>query len=260
MKLLTTYSAELRYAKDLLEKPGPATKLINIIGTPFEHGLRCLPEKYVGHIQKVCEKALRSALDIAISTIDDKHRKHSTDRFHKIAVAVTGGLGGAFGLLALSIELPISTTIMLRSIADIAQDEGEDINLIDTKLACLTVFALSGKTESAAFETGYYAVRATLTKVISDATKYLTERGIVDQGAPILMRLITKIAARFGLVVSEKAAATAVPILGAAGGITINTLFINHFQNMARGHFIIRRLERTHGADVVKACFEKMGD
>jgi len=59
------------------------------------------------------------------------------------------------------------------------------------------------------------------------------------------VRLVTRIASRFGVVVSEKAAAEAVPILGAAGGATINLLFINHFQSMARGHFIVRSLERT---------------
>jgi hypothetical protein len=42
-------------------------------------------------------------------------------------VATTGGVGGLFGLPALAIELPISTTIMLRSIADIARSEDEDI-------------------------------------------------------------------------------------------------------------------------------------
>ena len=29
---------------------------------------------------------------------------------------------------------------------------------------------------------------------------------------------------------------------------SINTLFIDHFQDMAKGHFIVRRLERAHGA------------
>ena len=59
-----------------------------------------------------------------------------------------------------------------------------------------------------------------------------------------MVRLIAQIAARFGLAVSEKFAAQAVPVVGAIGGAAINLAFAEHFQTLARGHFIIRRLER----------------
>ncbi|MBW2614674.1 MAG: EcsC family protein, partial [Deltaproteobacteria bacterium] len=51
-------------------------------------------------------------------------------------------------------------------------------------------------------------------------------------------------------------AAQAVPIIGAAGGALINTIFIDHFQDMARGHFIVRRLERVYGTDEVQRQYE----
>jgi hypothetical protein len=70
-----------------------------------------------------------------------------------------------------------------------------------------------------------------------------------------MVRLISQIAARFSIPVSQKAAAQAVPLVGAAGGALINTLFIGHFQDVARGHFIVRRLERTHGAEQVRAAY-----
>ena len=72
------------------------------------------------------------------------------------------------------------------------------------------------------------------------------------------MRLITLIGARFGVVVSEKAAAQAVPILGAAGGALVNTIFIGHFQDMARGHFTVRRLERLHGEIAVREAYDQV--
>ena len=40
----------------------------------------------------------------------------------------SGAAGGAFGLATLPLELPVSTVIMLRSIADIAISEGEDLS------------------------------------------------------------------------------------------------------------------------------------
>ena len=46
--------------------------------------------------------------------------------------------------------------------------------------------------------------------------------------------------------------------LGAAGGAMINTVFIGHYQDMARGHFIVRRLEKIHGAEPVRSAYEKL--
>jgi len=54
----------------------------------------------------------------------------SWDFLHKMFVATSGAVGGAFGLPALTVELPVSTITMLRSIADIARSEGEKIKSI----------------------------------------------------------------------------------------------------------------------------------
>jgi hypothetical protein len=73
-----------------------------------------------------------------------------------------------------------------------------------------------------------------------------------------LIRLIALIAARFQIQVSEKAAAQMVPIIGAAGGAVINLLFIDHFQDMSRGHFTVRRLERQYGSETVRRAYEQI--
>ena len=57
---------------------------------------------------------------------------------------------------------------------------------------------------------------------------------------------------------SAEREAQAIPILGAAGGALINTLFIGHYQDMARGHFIVRRLEKIHGAEPVRLAYEQL--
>jgi hypothetical protein len=174
-------------------------------------------------------------------------------------VAATGATGGAFGLPALLVELPVSTTVMLRSIVDVARSEGERIKELETKLACIEVFALGGPSKrDDATETGYFAVRAALATTVSEAVQYLAEKGLAREGAPALVRFIAQVAGRFGVVVSEKAAAQAVPIIGAVGGAAVNLVFIKHFQDMARGHFIVRRLERAHGQDVVRSAYETM--
>jgi len=72
------------------------------------------------------------------------------------------------------------------------------------------------------------------------------------------VRFIGQIAARFGIIISEKAAAQALPVVGAAGGAAINTLFMKHYQDMARGHFIVRRLERRYGGGLIQAVYKDL--
>lgn len=253
--------ADLRRAKQLLENPGLAAKMTAALGAPIEKGFALLPKSWNKTVHKASEAALMKALDVAVKSLGEKSgpRFGPTERMHKIAVAASGAAGGAFGLAALTIELPVSTTIMLRSIADIAKSEGENIHFLDTKLACLTVFALGGRSKGDdATESGYFAARAAMAAAVSEASKFIAEKGFTKAGAPALVRLISVLASRFGIVVSEKAAAQAVPILGAAGGALINTIFIGHFQDMARGHFIVRRLEKIHGAEPVRLAYEAL--
>ena len=109
-----------------------------------------------------------------------------------------------------------------------------------------------------AFESGYFAVRAALAKSVSDSARFVAAQGVAALPAPVVARLISQIAARFGVVVSEKVAAQAAPILGAIGGAAVNAAFADHFQTLARGHFIVRRLERQHGASVVAFEYQRL--
>ncbi len=250
---------DLKYAKILLENPSLAARISNLLGTPIEKGFGYLPEKWKGLVKTATEKSLQKALGFAITTMNSKKGPASSDKTHKLLVMATGAGGGSFGLPALAVELPVTTTIMLRSIADIARSEGESISELETKLACLEVFALGGSAKSEdGTETGYYFVRAALARTISEAAQYIAEKGLAKEGAPVLVRLIAVLAARFGVLVSEKVAAQAIPVIGAAGGALINTIFIGHFQNTARGHFIIRRLEKQYGKELVQQAYNQM--
>lgn len=248
---------DLKKAKALLEHPGIAAKITNLLGTPIEKGFKLLPGNWKVKIGELTRTALSRAVHAAVSTMKDAPGENASNIRHKLAVAATGGIGGFFGLPALAMELPISTTIMLRSIADIARSEDEAIHTIESKIACIEVFAMGGPSRSDdASESGYFAVRAALAQSVAKAAEFITQKGLVEEGSPALVRLIINIAERFSIQVSEKAAAQAVPAIGAAGGAMINTVFINHFQDMARGHFIVRRLERKYGKEKVKETYE----
>jgi hypothetical protein len=245
----------LRAAAATLEHPGLAARLGNIAGKPIELVGGALPEAASKGVAAATTKALEAALALALRTME-KEPKAASRLLHKALAAASGAVGGGFGLAALPVELPISTIIMLRSIGDVARSEGEDLSDPESALACLQVFALGTRDEGAA-ESGYFAARGLLAKSVAEAARFIAERGVLAEGAPVLVRFIAQIASRFGVVVTQKLAAQAVPVIGALGGAAVNYAFIDHFQAVARAHFVVRRLERRYGKDAVRAAYER---
>lgn len=247
----------LRGAVAALEYPSLAARLGNMAGKPIEFISSALPAAAVQAISAATSKALDVALQVALRTMQGT-RPSLSQRFHKVLATASGAAGGALGLASLPIELPISTVIMLRSIAEIARSEGEDLSDPEAALSCMQVFALGGRAASVdASESGYFAVRAMLAKSVSQAARFVIERGALEEGAPVLVRFLAQVASRFGMVVSQKAAAQAIPLLGGLGGAAVNYAFIEHFQDVARAHFTVRRLERIYGPDIVRQEYER---
>ena len=249
--------AALRSAAAALEHPGLAARLTNMVGKPIELIGYALPASASQAITAATSKALEMALEVALRSMHQAPRAGS-QRLHKALAVASGAAGGAFGLATLPIELPLSTIIMLRSIAEIARSEGEDLSDPEAALSCVQVFALGGRPGSAdASESGYFAVRGMLAKSVTQAARFVVERGAVEEGGPVLVRFITQVASRFGLVVTQKLAAQAIPLVGALGGASVNYAFIQHFQEVARGHFTVRRLERAYGKEAVRKAYER---
>jgi len=249
---------ELRRARALLEGGGLVVRVAEALGRPLEAGLERLPARAREAIQGATQAALERGLQVATGTLAEEPRS-SSERLHKAAAAATGAVGGFFGLAGLSVELPVTTIVMLRSIADIARSEGQDLLRPETRFACLEVFALGGAGGEGATETGYYAVRAALSQALSEAARHVAQHGLTREGAPALVRAVAAVAARFGVVVEQKVALASVPFLGAVTASVINTLFISHFQKRARGHFVVRRLEARHGYEAVRAAYQSVG-
>ena len=250
--------ADLAFAAQCLEGGGFGARLIDRLGRNVEALSRSLPSSLRRLSVRVAERALAAAFAVAIRTIDHGAPATPARGAHKAAAAAAGALGGAFGPLAAAIELPISTAILMRSIAEIARQEGEDVSQPEGALACLEVFALGAGPGEAAVEGGYFAARVALARSVAESARYLAGRNLAGESAPLIARLIAQIAGRFGFVVGEKLAAQAVPVVGALGGGAVNLAFAEHFQTLARGHFIVRRLERRHGAETVGFEFRRL--
>jgi hypothetical protein len=248
--------ADLRWAHRHLEHPSLAAQLSNLVGSSIESGFKLLPKPWYQRLQSTAELSVRRSLDLAVSTIEPVPSKTSQLGFHKAMVMGTGAAGGFFGLAGLLAELPVTTTLMLRSITDIAREQGEDLGKVETRLACVQVFALGASSrEDEAAETRYYGLRALVGFHFSDILDYTSGKQIAVPGG---LNIVRAIAARFGLVISDKAAAQMVPFAAAFSGAFLNLIFMQHFQDVACGHFIVRRLERKYGAGMIKAAYERL--
>lgn len=252
---------QVREAKEILEHRGMADRLTELVGTPITASLKLLPDGAERVVYSAVDKALEKALDVAVSSLGKNQGQASSPTLlsHKMLAGLAGAAGGALGGLTIAAELPVSTILILRSVADIAQSQGEDLKNIESRLACLSVFALDpGKKEEIKDDTeiGYLAVRIAMNSQIKNASEYVAKHGLANRAAPPLVQLLSTISKRFGVVVSEKLAAQAIPVIGAVGGALINTYFIDHYQDIARAHFTIRRLEREYGSTLVKQAYQ----
>ncbi|SDV48183.1 EcsC family protein [Chitinasiproducens palmae] len=251
--------ATLADARARLESPGLALRLANAVGAPFDRLLARLPAGAHEIIASAARKALDTSLQLAIKTAGRRWSPLASPRLHTLAVAGTGAAGGAFGLAGLPVELPVTTTLMFRSICEIARQAGENLDDPAVRLECLLVFAMGGPSrddDDASF--GYFVVRGAMAQMVGKAAGEMLGKGVFTGATGALARLSHAIASRFAARVGEQVAAKSVPALGAVLGATINTVFINHFQQIARGHFAIRQLERRYGQDAVRQAYDRL--
>jgi hypothetical protein len=248
----------LEQAVARLEHKGFAARLADAAGQPVARVLRLMPKFASNRFNKAVEAAMLNCLVVAIRSIGPGARRRPALRASSVLAGLSGGVSGFFGIAALPLELPVTTTLMLRAIADIARHHGEDLATFEAKLACLEVFALGATREGRGAHLDYYASRVLLGRMAADAASILLERGIASVSAPTVGGLVSEIATRFGIVLSERSAASALPVLGAVGGATVNLMFMNHFQSVAQGHFVVRRLERDYGSAFVRRLYEEI--
>lgn len=251
--MTNTDLTDLRRAKNLLRKPGLAARITGLLSIPIAKGFALVPARLSHLAGRITHAAIEKALAAAVVTLRSAGPGPAGNRLHTFLATASGAVAGVFGLPALAFELPLSTAIMLRAIAAIARSEGQDLKDPRVRLECVQVFALGGPApETPLSESGYFAVRAALARSVAEAAQHLAQRGVSSQSTPALLRFVTQVATRFGVVISDKAVAQALPLVGAAGGGLINLLFILQFQRTARGHFIVRRLEQRYGEDEVR--------
>ncbi|MCX7376903.1 MAG: EcsC family protein [Alphaproteobacteria bacterium] len=191
--------------------------------------------------QDIAESALKQVLETSTTGMDLENTQEKWGWFHKLLATASGAGAGFIGAPGLLFDLPVTTGIIMRSIAEIARSNpGENLDSEDTKRACIEVFAFGGpENNDDEADAGYWAVRTGLNHIAIEM-------------------LIKTVAARFSIVITEKILAQIVPIAGMFAGGALNYAFIGYYQQMARVHFAIRKVERgCPDPSMVRACFSE---
>jgi hypothetical protein len=242
-----------------LERPSFLLRVANAVGRPVEIALNALPLKSQEIIHRATESALQKGLSLVTRTLpsakpqtnlaDTLKRTKLTGRLHSLATFGLGAAGGLFGFASLPVELPLTTSVILRSIASTANDFGMDLADPNVQLECLYILSLGTAHEGEPHSSAYWTSRAIFAKMIRDALE--------TKSAPIMLKFLTAVASKFEVVVSEKVAAEALPVIGAVGGGVINAAFTEYFSQAARFHFGLRALENRHGRESIENYYHK---
>ena len=257
--------AELRAALERLETGrGLLVRVADLLGGAMGRATRLgarglgIAPQLQGRLRGVAEAALARAYDVAILGLapapsgptagpglpGSARRVATTARrsgtglaqgpVGRAMVMASGAVGGFAGMGGFLPDASFTTLTIMRAIAGIAREHGEDLSTPQARRACLEVFALrTTLSENGGSEAGYFSAR------------------LVMQGRPMML-LLSEVGARYGVSLSQKFALQLVPVVGALSGAALNAAFLAHYCDMARAHFTIRRLERLHGTIAVR--------
>jgi len=242
---------ELAEAVALLERPSAAVRIASMVGLPAQRLVGVLPAPFRAGLAGGVGRALSVAAAAASRSAPGRAPFGLSPAWlQRGMVAASGVVGGIGGLKGALLELSLTTTLLLREILSVAASQGEPADAARTAEA-LKVFALGSRSaEDDTAGIGYFALRMTL----AEAGPGLLAQAV----AGVLPGLVRAVAQRFTGPVATKLAAQAAPLIGAAGGVAVNLVFLSHYGGAARGHFVLRRLERDHGAAAVQAVYAEV--
>ena len=260
-------------AKSFLENESFIMKITNVIGKPVDYIQKKLPEKIGNKIDKIVKKSLNKSLEIAIKTTNSKSsndfiidlkKTKSSKIIHNALTGASGAIGGTFGIVGVIIELPITTSLIMRNIVSIGNQFGFKSSDPQFPFHCLSIFTLGSQRNpnDDQLDSSYYALRASLEVSIRKGAEFLAANSAkivldnVKKGtAPEILNFIAKVAGYFEITVTEKMLAESLPIVGAVSGLVINVAFTNYFGNAARYHFGLLNLEKKYGKDVIEKIY-----
>ncbi|SNR51047.1 EcsC family protein [Puniceibacterium sediminis] len=206
---------------------GLGLQVLNFVGGQAENLLERLPDRVKDRLEDATARALNVAMRAA-----SQSRGLVPDQKGWLNTAMTtamGAMGGAGGLPTALAELPVTTTVLLRTIQGIAFQHGFNPDDPDVQKECLLVFGSAGPLAADdGADMAFLSARVTLT-------------GGTVHG------LIARVAPRLATVLGQKLATQTIPVIGAVAGAATNYAYTSYYQEMAHVHFGLRRLSEKSG-------------
>ncbi len=201
---------------------GMGISVLNLIGGTADSLLDRLPEPIRRNLEAATVAALGQAMKAAHSSRAVVPDQKSW--LNQVATTAMGAAGGAGGLPTALAELPVTTTLLLRVIEGVAVKHGFDPDAENVQFDCIQVFAAAGPLSGDdGADLGFLSARMALS-------------------GKAMQAVIHKIAPRLAVVMGQKLAAQAVPVLGAVAGAATNYAYTSYYEDVAHVHFGLRKL------------------
>jgi len=228
-----------RAAQDYLAARGRLLVALEQAGRFIQMGMNRLPPEARKLVADRAREGLELAFRTAILGLEPAPRPERSATY-RLGGALSGALGGMGGFATTLAELPVTTALIMRSVADIARAEGLNLHEPEVRTACIEVFAFGGPLqEDDDADIAFWATR------LAGQEMAQLMAGVVLRYAPMLM---------------TKLGAQAVPLVGAAVGAGLNLVYMEFYQRMARVIFALRPLELAHGRATIRRRFAEVVD
>ncbi len=233
------YAAVSALAARYLEARGGFTAFLSSTGGWVQQGLQKLPAAWKDSFHAKARDSLWWAYRQAILGMDEKETgKRSLGLMYRLMATGSGLVTGAAGLPGVLADIPASTLLVLRSIADLARAQGHDIRDPAIQALCIEALAFGGPTdEDDDADLAFWSARA---------------------AAPVIADLVIDIAGRFGSRLLAVLPARAVPMISVIVAGAINWHFTGFFQNMAAVLLELKPIEDRYDRAMVRACFAQV--
>lgn len=201
---------------------GVGITVLNTIGGSAEGLLDQLPQTIRSGLEGATVAALNQAMRAAHSSRSMVPDQKSW--LNQVVTTAMGAAGGAGGLPTALAELPVTTTLLLRVIQGVAVEHGFDPAAESVQFDCVQVFSAAGPLSADdGADLGFLSVRLALS-------------------GKAMQAVIAKIAPKLAVVLGQKLAAQAVPVLGAMAGAATNYAYTSYYEDIAHVHFGLRKL------------------
>ena len=215
-------------AKRYQDAEGLVIKMANYAGSQVENILPEIPEGFEKQLETIVQGALDAAYTTSEALSTTPFTPETPTYFHKAAVTFAGAIGGLTGLPGALAELPVTITTMFSSIQKIAGEYEFDQTHPETKLECIKVFSMGGPLDTDdELDLSFVSLRLGL------------------QGE-LVTQLISKVAQKMSLIISQKLWSQAIPFVGAITGASLNFAFMSYYEEMAHVRFGLKKLQKEY--------------